>query len=222
MCTSDNIFSAGSSDISLLHINICNITRKMADLACDQLLQMANIVSINETHLTKNDSLEPPMLGLSQNFSVFRHDRDSPSGGVTVFVKKTLNPKPVKIHLPIEAVAVRIHSPLPMIFLSVYRPPVTSMKIFSQLLNQCLHAMGDESVCIVGDFNEVILLTDKKPCCSMLKSLNYTQLVTKLTRDSGTLIDHVYINAQLNIDCDVADCYYSDHDFVLCKISAIA
>ena len=222
VCMSDNIFSAGPSDISLLHINICNITRKMADLACDQLLQMANIVSINETHLTKNDSLEPSMLGLSQNFSVFRQDRDSTGGGVALFVNKTLNPTPVKIHLPIEAVAVRIHSPLPMIFLSVYRPPVTSMKIFSQLLKQCLHAMGDESVCIVGDFNEDILLTDKKPCCSMLKSLNYTQLVTKPTCDSGTLIDHVYINAQLNIDCDVADCYYSDHDFVLCKISAIA
>ena len=56
----------------------------------------------------------------------------------------------------------------------------------------------------------------------MLKSLNYTQLVTKPIRDSGTLIDHLYINAQLNIDCDVVDCYYSDHDFVLCKISCHA
>ena len=53
----------------------------------------------------------------------------------------------------------------------------------------------------------------------MLNSLNFSQVVTKPTRDSGTLIDHVYINAQLGVESDVVDCYYSDHDFVLCTIA---
>ena len=53
----------------------------------------------------------------------------------------------------------------------------------------------------------------------MLKSLNFNEAVTKPTRDSRTLIDHVYINAQLRVETDVVDCYYSDHDFVLCKIA---
>ena len=155
----------------------------------------------------------------STDFSIFRYDRDGTGGGVAVFVKQMFNPTRLDIHLPIEAVAVKIHNPTPIVFLSVYRPPITRMKIFSEQLKQFLCKLSHETVCIVGDFNEDILLTDKKPCCSMLNSLNFNQVVTKPTRDSGTLIDHVYINAQLRVETDVVDCYYSDHDFVLCKIA---
>ena len=88
------------------------------------------------------------------------------------------NPTRLDMHLPIEAVAVKIHNPTPIIFLSVYRPPITPMKIFSEQLKQFLCTISHETVCIVGDFNEDILLTDKKPCCSMLNSLNFNQVVT--------------------------------------------
>ena len=37
VCTSDNIFTRGQSDINLLHINICNLRRKVADINCDEL-----------------------------------------------------------------------------------------------------------------------------------------------------------------------------------------
>ena len=219
MCAFDNIFTLGKSDINILHLNVCNLKRKIVDIACDNLFQMANIVSINETHLSKDDRLDASMLGLNRGFSVFRYDRDGAGGGVAVFVEQMFHPARLGIHLPIEAVAVKIHNPTPIIFLSIYRPPITPMKIFSDWLKQFLCTISHETVCIVGDFNEDILLTDKKPCCSMLNSLNFNQVVTKPTRDSGTLIDHVYINAQLGVESDVVDCYYSDHDFVLCKIA---
>ena len=189
------------------------------DIACDNLFQMANIVSINETHLSEHDRLEPSMLHVNTDFSVFRYDRDETGGGVAVFVRQVFNPRRLDIDLAIEAVAVKIHNPKPIIFLSVYRPPITPMKIFSEWLKQFLSTISHETVWIVGDFNEDILLTDKKPCCSMLNSLNFSQIVTKPTCDSGTLIDHVYINGHLGVQSDVVDCYYSDHDFVLCKIS---
>ena len=132
------------------------------DIACDNLFQMANIVSINETHLSENDRLDPSMLGLNRDFSIFRYDRDGTGGGVAVFVKQMFNLTRLDIHLPIEAVAVKIHNPTPIIFLSVYRPPITAMKIFSERLKQFLCTISHETVCIVGDFNEDILLTDKK------------------------------------------------------------
>ena len=44
-------------------------------------------------------------------------------------------------------------------------------------------------------------------------------MVTKPTRDSGTIIDHVYASPTLNIEIDVNDCYYSDQDSVLCCIN---
>ena len=46
------------------------------------------------------------------------------------------------------------------------------------------------------------------------------QMVSKLTHDSGTIIDHVYVSQTINtMQTDVADCYYSDHDFILCMMT---
>ena len=45
-------------------------------------------------------------------------------------------------------------------------------------------------------------------------------MVSKLTHDSGTIIDHVYLSQTVNtMWIDVTDCYYSDHDFILCAIT---
>ena len=51
-----------------------------------------------------------------------------------------------------------------------------------------------------------------------LQNLGFHQIVTMPTCDSRTLIDHVYISPGVNADAKVADCYYSDHDFVLASI----
>ena len=40
------------------------------------------------------------------------------------------------------------------------------------------------------------------------------------TRNSGTLIDHLYTHnvCQADVTTEVTDCYYSDHDIVACAI----
>ena len=47
----------------------------------------------------------------------------------------------------------------------------------------------------------------------------FKQVVTKPTCGSGTLIDHVYVSNPLQVDSDISDCYYSDHDHVLCAFN---
>ena len=74
-------------------------------------------------------------------------------------------------------------------------------------------------LCVMGDFNEDILLTQQKHCCTMFRSKGFRQIFTKPTRDSGTLIDHIYTKTKLSVKTDVNDCYYTDHDYVLCAIS---
>ena len=38
--------------------------------------------------------------------------------------------------------------------------------------------------------------------------------------DNDTVIDQVYVSETLNtMQRDVTDCYYSDHDFILCSIT---
>ena len=52
----------------------------------------------------------------------------------------------------------------------------------------------------------------------MFQSNGYKQFVKKPTRDSETLIDHIYTTNGLHLTADVYDCYYSDHDYVLCTM----
>ena len=33
------------------------------------------------------------------------------------------------------------------------------------------------------------------------------------------LIDHVYVSQKMTVATDVTDCYYSDHDHVLCAMT---
>ena len=74
-------------------------------------------------------------------------------------------------------------------------------------------------ICVMGDFNEDVLLSEEKHCCAMFKSKGFEQIVIKPTCDSGTLIDYIYTDMKLCVQTDVSDCYYSDHDYVLHTIS---
>ena len=66
---------------------------------------------------------------------------------------------------------------------------------------------------------EDILHTEQIQCCTMFRNKGFKQMVMKPTHDSGPLIDHICRNQKLQIQTDVSDCYYSDHDYVLCIIS---
>ena len=105
-----------------------------------------------------------------------------------------------------------------MIIISVYRPPAPPVCEFTYKMTQIAKQFANMLTCIVGDINEDITLTSDKQCCSTLKVHEFTQMVTKPTCDSGTLLDHVYVTSKVAITTDVNDCYYSDHDYVLYSI----
>ena len=53
----------------------------------------------------------------------------------------------------------------------------------------------------------------------MFRLQPFKQMVSKLIHDSGTMVDHVYVSQTVNtMHTHVTDCYYSDHDFILCAI----
>ena len=84
---------------------------------------------------------------------------------------------------------------------------------------EIISLFDDMKLCVIGDFNEDILLTEDTTLCSAMKLKWLKQMVSKQTHDSGTLIDHVYTNDELIVKTDVSYCYFSDHDYVLCTIA---
>ena len=130
-----------------------------------------------------------------------------------------MSPESIIINTPCEVVAVKVYLPTEIIMISTYRPPSTPICLFTQEVSQIITLFEDMPICVMGDFNEDILLSEEKHCCAMFKSKGFRQIVSKPTHDSGTLIDHIYTNTKLCVQTDVSNCYYSDHDYVLCTIS---
>ena len=113
-----------------------------------------------------------------------------------------------------------VPEPIQMIVVSVYRPPSTPIDVFMNHMSEIIAQFQHVPTCIVGDFNEDVSITANTCCCAMLRSQAFKQMVSKLTPDSGTIIDHVYVSQTKNtMQTDVTDCYYSDHDLILCAIT---
>ena len=55
-------FKQITGHINVLHINIANIKRKMADIQDDDIFKYAHVISINETHLSPTDKPTPQVM----------------------------------------------------------------------------------------------------------------------------------------------------------------
>ena len=121
----------------------------------------------------------------------------------------------------LEIVVVEISEPIQMIVISVYRPPSTPIDMYMNLMWEIMAQIQHVQTCNLGDFNEGVSVTSNTHCCTMFRSQGFKQMVNKPTHDSGTIIDHVYMSHTLHtMQTDVTDCYYSDHDCILCWITS--
>ena len=215
-----NIFYDVLGGVKLLHINIRNFNRKIEDMKNDDIFQHADIISLNETHLGHSDTLTPDIMGISKDMFIVCCDHNNRGGGVALIVNKNLNPKQITMNTILEIVVVEKSEPFQMIAISVYRRPSTPIDIFMDLTLGIIAQFQHVPTCIVGDFNEDVSITSNTRCCTMFILQGFKQMINKPTRDSGTIIDHVYISHTLNtMQTDVTDCYYSDHDCILCLIT---
>ena len=182
--------------------------------------QNADTIALNETHLWHSDTLTPDMMGISKDMFIVHCDYNNRGGGVALIVNTNLNPKQLRMNTILEIVVVQISEPIQVIVISVYRPPSTAIDVFMNHMLQIIAQFQHIPTCTGGDFNEDVSITSNTCCCTMFRLQGFKQMVNKPTHDSGTIIDHVYVSQTVNrIQTDVTDCYYSDHDCILCMIT---
>ena len=206
--------------VKLLHINIGNFNKKIEDMKNDHMFQDADIISLNKTHLGHSDILTPDMMGINTDMLIVHCDHNNRGGEVALIVNTNLNPKQIRMNTILEIVVVEISEPIQMTVISVYRPPSTPTDMFMNLMLEIIAQFKHVPTCNVGDFNENVSITSNMHCWSMFRLQSFQQMVNKPTHDSGTITDHVYMSQTLHtMQTDVTDCYYSDHDCILCWIT---
>ena len=136
-----NIFQTIPGGLKLLHIYIGNLKTKTADIKSDDIFQNADIIALNETHLGHGDTLTPHMIGISKDRFIVCCDCNNRGGGVALIIKTNLKPKHIRISTILEILVVEISEPIPMIVISLYRPPSTPIDVFMKnmlhIITQC-------------------------------------------------------------------------------------
>ena len=67
---------------------------------------------------------------------------------------------------------------------------------------------------LMGDTNVDFLNIDNRSKIQFIENtLHCKQLISKVTTDHQTVLDHIYSNTD-NIDVGTIDCYWSDHKFI--------
>ena len=181
----------------------------------------SDILCLTETHMESRLEWNIESLPASE-FSIFRSDRDCHGGGVAVCVQKRLTIDEIYFKTFVESVFLHVKAQIEFILVCIYRPPRICLGAFEKELVRLAKGLKDAypllGLCFVGDFNENLI---QNPECKLLLSMNqlhFEQIVKKPTHDSGSLLDHVY-KFNLDMTCDVCDCFFSDHDCVLLRVN---
>ena len=178
------------------------------------------IISFNETHLGHSDTLTPDMMGIGKGMFIVHCGCNNRGGEVALIVNTNLNPKQIRMNTILEIVVVEISEPIQMIVISIYQPPSTPIDVFMNHMLEIIAQFQHVPTCIVGDFNEDVSVKSNMRCCTMFRLQGFNQMVNKPIRNSGTIEDYVYVSETVNtMQTDVTDCYYSDHDCILCLIT---
>ena len=81
-------FPIKCQSLNILHLNIAGLHTKIIDVQADPLFKQPDVISLNETHMVKNEVITTDMLGITNNFVVFSHNCDTTGGGIALAVNK--------------------------------------------------------------------------------------------------------------------------------------
>ena len=211
-----------TSHVTIALLNVRSLVAKLPDIQADTDLMSTNVLCFCETWLSP---AQPSPVVSTDHDVVLRCDRsmNDHKGGAMICVSNTMqSSNTVKfVFNGIEILVTCLHIADERLQVAVvYRSPSVPMRQLVQLMTRILQhvsATGLPTV-ILGDFNDDLLHCDHVSELQLLMSSNgYVQLVNEPTTDRVTLIDHVYFSGN-QVQINVCDVYYSDHDAIYCHL----
>jgi exonuclease III len=184
------------SGMKLIHLNISTLLPNLSELTEIVTTINIDIVSLNETRL--DGSITDSQLSIP-GYVLLRKDRNRNGGGVALYIHKHMLPTPSDVKVNTESVWATVKTKNHSLTIgSIYRPPSSTASYFEDILDDIENASqrhGHELI-ILGDFNFNCLTSDGTTVNILQNTFDLKQLITtptRITLDSSTLIDHIYI-----------------------------
>lgn len=216
-----------SNSLKICHLNVNSLFLKVIEIRTLLALNIFDIICLNETKLDNNI---PDSFLKNPSYRIIRRDRVRNGGGIMVIIKKHLSVSNCFISDVYEMISFKINSKSSCLnVISCYKPPRTPNSEFLEYLEKIrLNFDTSEPVIVVGDFNINQAKSTGQCLNEFLSNNGLKTVVTSPTRlcinkykmngsecDSSTIIDHLIVNEDQSIKCEVIGCPFSDHKFVV-------
>ncbi|XP_069134336.1 uncharacterized protein [Argopecten irradians] len=198
------------------HLNVRGLLSKLDYIRILLRNQTFDVLTISESHL--DDSIEDGELSVS-GYSMYRKDRNRRGGGVVTYVLNTLSSAAEYCETDLEllSITIRHNNSSPITCVTVYRPP-NELANWYDRFDSVMEKLSTEknNLVVLGDFNVDELKSFKLKDLMLLYNLRQQITVpTRETRDSSTLIDHIYTSDFIgHIVSGVIPLGCSDHHLV--------
>ena len=180
------------------------------DVALDNIIMNSDIFGLGETWLEKDSHVH--FDGFNGYFSNFGNGK-----GVAGYTKVNLEFQPETVSSETySAILFKTHE-FHIIFLYLSHNFNTD-DLFT-LLDMWIEK--DVPTSVIGDINQNMLNFKKGTFARRMKLRGFQQLLKEPTCDTGSLIDHIYINDAMkaqDVSTEINAAYYSDHDIISLNI----
>lgn len=205
--------------LTILYHNIEGLHNHSEDLRITLKCRRIDFICLVETWVTNEMTTNAELDCFSAVHQVRRNSYTSDNviqtqakGGVCVFRNIERQLQYERIILPIDNLEYIAFKTNNILFITLYRPSSYAVECFLKTMKRLLViAQSMHLPCLImGDFNQNISNGNSSIRLLMEKN-GFNQLVTEVTTDSGTLIDHVYVK-DINVKIAMIPTYYSYHE----------
>ena len=215
---------SSNNSVSIVNYNLRSFNRNFESFfACFDGTKEPSILNLTETRFSSSNVSN--IFGYEGHHTI--RDRASPSGGISIYVKKKFRSK--KIYdlsysndtIEVCTVEVSVSNSLTLIMIGIYRPHSDSISNFSDHLNDFLDKpfLRNKKCIILGDLNICLLKQNQNifEFSNLLFTHHYLPIITKPTRfspvsgEAPSLLDHIWINTFFNYECGIVELDITDH-----------
>ena len=198
-----------SKQWKISYLNVRSLNAHQEDVRRDNFLMDSDILGLGETHLKEEESVY--LDGFQGSFANFGKGK-----GVAGFSKMDLLTQP-EIVRSSSASAILFKTKFFNVIFLYLSNDYNKQSIFGLLDNWIQPQIP---TAVMGDVNEDAL--ENSSLEKFMRSKDFYQMVDKPTRESGKLIDHIYVNHALDemgFSTQVDASYFSDHDIISLYVS---
>ena len=202
--------------IKIIHLNVQSLMNKMNQIRIFCSIILPHILCLTETWTRPDvDDIEIGITG----YSMYRKDRaDQRGGGIIFYVSERLNYKTTieDMNIDFEHLLLKVKHSISREFylMTMYIPP-NRVNDFKSKFRQDFESLSKEELIITGDVNIDWHSSDHNSWKRNIRNLGFKQLIedrTRITSNSSTLLDHIYVTKDLNISgSGVIPIRLSDH-----------